>query len=118
MQRARLVRKRMGGGMRQVGILAAAGIYALDHHIDRLAQDHAKAERLAKALEPWSLWGGTHLVYLNDVDAPSFVAKARENGVLVGQMGPRLVRAIAHMDVDDAAIDRAAEILTTLLGAQ
>jgi threonine aldolase len=117
MDRARLIRKRMGGGMRQVGVLAAAGLYALDHHIDRLALDHAKAERLAKALEPWSFWGGTNLVYLKDVDAPSFVAKARAEGVLVVQMGPRLVRAIAHMDVDDAAIDRAAAVLTRLLGA-
>jgi threonine aldolase len=118
MERARLIRKRMGGGMRQAGILAAAGIYALDHHVDRLAQDHAKAERLAKALEPHSVWGGTNIVYLKGVDAPSLIAMARENGVLVGQMGPRLVRAIAHLDVDDAAIDRAADLLATALGVR
>jgi threonine aldolase len=115
--RARIIRKRMGGGMRQVGILAAAGIYALDHHIDRLAQDHAKAERLAKALEPHSMWGGTNIVYLPDVDAPELVARARDHGVLVVQMGPRLVRAITHMDVDDAAVDQAADVLATVLDA-
>jgi threonine aldolase len=116
-ERARIIRKRMGGGMRQVGILAAAGIYALDHHIDRLAQDHAKAERLAKALEPHSMWGGTNIVYLPDVDAPELVARARDHGVLVVQMGPRLVRAITHMDVDDAAVDQAADVLATVLDA-
>jgi threonine aldolase len=117
-ERARQIRKRMGGGMRQVGILAAAGIYALDHYIDRLLEDHAKAERLAKALEPHSTWGGTNIVYLKDVDAPSVVARARDNGVLVVQMGPRLVRAIAHMDVDDAAVDHAADVLAMVLGAR
>lgn len=117
-ERARLIRKRMGGGMRQVGILAAAGIYALDHHIDRLAQDHAKAQRLAKALEPHSIWGGTNIVYLNDVEAPSLVAKARDEGVLIVQTGPRTVRAIAHLDVSEADMERAAEVLATATGAR
>ncbi len=117
-EQARQIRKRMGGGMRQVGILAAAGIYALDHHLDRLADDHAKAARLAKTLEPHSFYGGTNIVYLRDVDAPSIVSKARDNGVLVSQMGPRLVRAIAHMDVDDADIDRAASVLAMVLDAR
>jgi threonine aldolase len=117
-ERARQIRKRMGGGMRQAGILAAAGIYALDHHLDRLLEDHAKAKRMAKALEPHSTWGGTNIVYFKDVDAPALVAKARAGGVLVVQMGPRLVRAIAHMDVDDAAIDRATDVLATALGVR
>lgn len=118
MEKARWIRKRMGGGMRQVGILAAAGMYAVDHHIDRLREDHAKAERLAKALEPWSVWGGTNLVYLKDVDAPALVAAAREKGVLIGAIGPRLARLITHLDVDDAAVDRAAGVLVTLLDAR
>jgi threonine aldolase len=118
MQKARLIRKRMGGGMRQVGILAAAGIYAVDHHLDRLAEDHAKAQRLAKALEPHSMWGGTNILYLKDVDAPTLTAQAREHGVLVVPTGPRTVRAIAHLDVDDAAVDRAADVLATALGAR
>ncbi len=118
MHRARMLRKRMGGGMRQVGILAAAGIYALDHHLDRLAEDHAKASRLAKALEPWARWGGTNIIYLDNVDAAAVVAQAREKGLLLGASGPREARLIAHLDVDDAAIDRAAEILLTLLDAR
>ncbi|GIH04962.1 threonine aldolase [Rhizocola hellebori] len=118
MQRARLLRKRMGGGMRQVGVLAAAGLYALDHHIDRLAEDHVRASRLAKALEPWSRWGGTNIIYLDNVDAPALVAQARDKGVLVGASGPREVRLITHLDVDDAGVDRAADVLLTILGAQ
>jgi len=118
MERARLLRKRMGGGMRQVGVLAAAGIYALDHHIDRLGEDHAKASRLAKALEPWARWGGTNIIYLDNVDAPSLVAQARDQGVLLGASGPREARLITHFDVDDAAVDRAADVLLKLLGAQ
>jgi threonine aldolase len=61
------------------------------------------------------MWGGTNIVYLPDVDAPELVARAREHGVLVVQMGPRLVRAITHMDVDDAAVDQAADVLATVL---
>jgi threonine aldolase len=118
MQRARLLRKRMGGGMRQVGILAAAGLYALDHHIGRLAEDHVRASRLAKVLEPWARWGGTNIIYLDNVDAPALVAQARDKGVLLGASGPREVRLITHLDVDDAGVDRAADVLLTLLGAQ
>jgi threonine aldolase len=116
--RARNIRKRMGGGMRQVGILAAAGIYALDHHIDRLAEDHLRAERMAQALQPWSLWCGTNLVYLEGVDAPAVVAKAREDGVLLVAMAPTRVRLITHLDIDDAAADRAIDVLIKALGAR
>ncbi len=118
MERARLLRKRMGGGMRQVGVLAAAGIYALDHHIERLGEDHVKASRLAKALEPWARWGGTNIIYLDNIDAPSLVAQARDHGVLLGASGPRVARLLTHLDVDDAAVDRAADVLLKLLGAQ
>jgi threonine aldolase len=118
MQRARMLRKRMGGGMRQVGVLAAAGLYALDHHIDRLADDHVRASRLAKALEPWSRWGGTNIIYLDNVDAAALVAQARDKGVLLGASGPREARLITHLDVDDAGVDRAADVLLTILGAQ
>lgn len=118
MEKARWIRKRMGGGMRQVGILAAAGLYAVDHHIDRLAEDHAKAERLAKALEPHSIWGGTNIVYLKDIDAKAVVAAAAERGVLMGAIGPRLARLITHLDADDAAVDRAADVLVTILDAR
>jgi threonine aldolase len=116
--RARGLRKRMGGGMRQVGVLAAAGLYALDHHIDRLAQDHKRAERIARALEPWSLWRGTNLVYLEGVDAPAVVAKAQEEGVLLVAMAPHRVRLITHLDVDDAAAGRAIDVLLRILDAR
>jgi len=121
--RARVIRKRMGGGMRQVGILAAAGRYALEHHITRLADDHAKAQRLAVALEPLGVVDAaavrTNLVPLDltksALDAPSLAAAAAEQGVLIAAMLPRTARLVTHMDVDDAAVDRAAEVLAGLL---
>ena len=122
-ERARLIRKRMGGGMRQVGILAAAGLYALDHNIERLAHDHAKARRIAEALAPLGLCDPatveTNMVLLDvrhaALDAPAVARAAAAEGVLVGAVGPRTVRLIPHLDVDDAGIERAIEVLTALL---
>jgi threonine aldolase len=121
--RARDIRKRMGGGMRQAGILAAAGRYALEHHITRLADDHARAARLAAALAPFGIVDAaavrTNLVPLDlrkaPLDAPSLGAAAREHGVGVSVLGPRIARLVTHLDVDDAAVDRAIEALTTIL---
>jgi threonine aldolase len=120
---ARLVRKRMGGGMRQVGILAAAGRYALDHHMTRLAEDHARAQRLAQALEPLGVVDAanvrTNLVPLDltkaQLDAPSLAAAAAERGVLIAAMLPRTARLVTHLDVDDDDIDRAIDVLSALL---
>jgi threonine aldolase len=122
-ERARVLRKRLGGGMRQVGILAAAGDYALTHHIGRLADDHLKARRLAAALAPYGIVDAgrvvTNIVPLDftksTVDAPTLGAAARERGVLVSVLGPRVGRLVTHLDVDDAGIDRAIEVLTNLL---
>jgi threonine aldolase len=122
-ERARVLRKRLGGGMRQVGILAAAGDYALTHHIGRLADDHLKARRLAAALAPYGIVDAgrvvTNIVPLDftksTVDAPTLGAAARERGVLVSVLGPRVGRLVTHLDVDDAGIDRAIEVLTDLL---
>jgi threonine aldolase len=122
---ARLLRKRMGGGMRQVGILAAAGLHALHHHVDRLAEDHARAHRLAAALEPLGLVDAgtvrTNVVLLDlskaALDAPALTAAAAEQGVLLAPMLPRLARLVTHLDVDDAGIDRAIDVLTELLRA-
>jgi threonine aldolase len=119
----RLIRKRMGGGMRQVGILAAAGRYALRHHIERLAEDHARANRLATALEPVGVVDAaavrTNLVMLDlskaALDAPALVAAAAERGVLITAMLPRTARLITHLDVDDAGIDRTIDVLSALL---
>jgi threonine aldolase len=119
----RVIRKRMGGGMRQVGILAAAGLYALHHHLDRLAEDHARAYRLAAALEPLGVVDAasvrTNLVPLDltkaPLDAPSLAAAAAAEGVLIAAMLPRTGRLVTHLDVDDAGIDRALHVLTKLL---
>jgi threonine aldolase len=123
---ARVIRKRLGGGMRQVGILAAAGRWALRHHIERLADDHARAHRLAVALEPLGVVDAasvrTNLVLLDlskaAIDAPALTAAAAEQGVLIAPMLPRLGRLVTHLDVDDAGIDRAIEVLRALLGGR
>jgi threonine aldolase len=120
---ARVIRKRLGGGMRQAGILAAAGRYALAHHIDRLADDHARARRLAEALAPFGVVDPatvrTNIVLLDltksPVDAATLAARAKQAGVLVSVLGPRLGRLITHLDVDDAAVDQAIEVLTSIL---
>ncbi|HEX5740735.1 MAG TPA: GntG family PLP-dependent aldolase [Pilimelia sp.] len=121
MARARWLRKRLGGGMRQTGMLAAAGLHALEHHIGRLADDHARAARLAEALAPHGVVVAeprTNIVLLDLHDAPGFAAAARERGVLVSVLGQRTARLITHLDVDDAALERAVAVLTGLLEAR
>lgn len=121
---ARVWRKRLGGGMRQVGILAAAGLYALDHHVDRLRDDHARARRLADAaaaaapgcVDAASV--ATNIVVLEVPDAKALVADCARRGLLIGAMGPRMARAVTHLGVDDADVDRAAEILSAGLTSQ
>jgi len=112
-ERARRVRKMLGGTMRQVGILAAAGLYALEHNVDRLADDHANAERLAKGLAGLGL--KVDPVQSNMVFAAipkESVAGLKEHlekrGV-VALVSPRL-RLVTHLDVDAAAIDRAVAV--------
>ncbi|MGZ4448521.1 MAG: threonine aldolase family protein [Nocardioides sp.] len=111
---ARVWRKRMGGGMRQVGILAAAGLHALDHHVERLADDHAHARLLAEAcgVDPDTV--DTNIVVVPRADAVSFVAGAREAGVLVAPVGPTTVRLVTHLDVGRADAERAAAALARL----
>ena len=115
MATARLWRKRLGGGMRQVGVLAAACLYALDHHLPRLGEDHENAQLLAKRLgvDPASV--ETNMVVLEDVEAPALAEAAKARGVLVSQVSPTRVRLVTHLDVDRAGIDRAADVLTELL---
>ncbi|MFG1674850.1 threonine aldolase family protein [Micromonospora sp. NPDC049282] len=122
--RARFLRKRMGGGMRQVGILAAAGRYALAHHVERLADDHAKAARLAEAVAPHGVLATgvrTNIVPLDlakhPLDAHALAAATRAEGLLISVLGPRTARLVTHLDVTDAQIDRAADILATALRA-
>jgi threonine aldolase len=122
---AREIRHRLGGAMRQAGVLAAAGLYALRHNIERLADDHARAQRLATSLaeardglvDP----GGveTNIVPLDlsvtTLDSATLAAHCRASGVLVSAVGPRRVRLVTHLDVDDAAIDRALDVLRPAL---
>ena len=114
---ARVWRKRMGGGMRQVGILAAAGLHALDHHVERLAEDHEHARTLAAAVGVDPAGVETNIVVLPHPDAPAFVAAAKEQGVLVSAVGPRTVRLVTHLDVSPAQVRHAASVLTSVVQA-
>ena len=113
---ARVWRKRLGGGMRQVGILAAAGLHALDHHVERLADDHAHARLLADAcgVDPSTV--DTNIVVVDVTDAPAVVAAVREHGVLTSAVGPRSFRLVTHLDVTREAAETAATVLTKVLG--
>jgi threonine aldolase len=122
---ARIWRKRYGGGMRQAGILAAAGIYALDHNVERLADDHARAQRLAFALaeavdgvvQPEHV--ETNIIVLDlavtDWTAAALAAAAGEHGVRISALGPTFARLVTHLDVDDDGVTLAADVLTRLL---
>jgi threonine aldolase len=112
---ARLWRKRLGGGMRQAGVLAAAGLHALDHHLARLAEDHEHAHLLAKRLGVDPATVHTNMVVLDEVNAPVVAEAAKARGVLVSQVGPRRIRLVTHLDVDHAAVERAADVLAELL---
>jgi threonine aldolase len=111
-QEARLLRKRLGGGMRQAGILAAAGLYALKHHLERLAEDHARAALLGKAL---GVATETNIVPLTVPDARAFAATARDRGVLMGVVGPTKVRLVTHLDIDDTGLQHAADVVRSVL---
>jgi threonine aldolase len=113
---ARVWRKRMGGGMRQVGILAAAGLHALDHHLERLADDHAHARLLAEACGVDPATVDSNIVVVDVPDAPALVAKARAEDVLVSAVGPRALRLVTHLDVDRDQAETAARVLAGLLG--
>jgi threonine aldolase len=112
---ARVWRKRYGAGMRQAGILAAAGLYALEHHVQRLADDHARARRLGSALgaDPGTV--ETNIVVLDVADAASVATAAAAQGVLVSALGPRFLRLVTHLDVDDEGIEHAIEVLEPLV---
>ena len=115
---ARLLRKRLGGGMRQAGVLAAAGSYALAHHLERLAEDHARAALIADALGVGPV--DTNIVPLHldgtQWDGPALAAAAREQGVLLSVVGPQRVRLVTHLDVDDDGAKHAADVVGALLG--
>jgi threonine aldolase len=111
----------MGGALRQAGILAAACLYALDHNVERLAEDHAHARVLAEAiagldnvtLDPAKV--ETNIVVFETSDAAWLVGRLAEHGVLVGALSPHVVRAVTHLDVDRAGIDRTIEAFQAVL---
>lgn len=110
---ARRVRKRFGGGMRQAGIIAAAGLYALDHNLARLKDDHARANRLATALAQLPYVesvapADTNIVVfrLKDPGAvPAFLDRLRASGIIALAFGPGAVRMVTHLEIDDAAVE-------------
>lgn len=112
---ARVWRKRLGGGMRQVGVLAAAGLHALDHHVERLADDHAHARLLAEACGVDPATVDTNIVVVDVPDAAAVVATAREHGVLVSALGHRTVRLVTHLDVSREQAETAATVLAKAL---
>ncbi|HXH78018.1 threonine aldolase family protein [Nocardioides sp.] len=111
---ARVWRKRLGGGMRQTGILAAAGLHALDRHLERLAEDHDHAKLLAEACGVDPAGVDTNIVVVPRPDAAEFVAAAADAGVRTAALGPRVVRLVTHLDVSKADADEAAAILSRL----
>jgi threonine aldolase len=123
-RKARRHRKALGGGMRQAGIIAAGAIYALDHHIDRLGEDHEKAQVFADAIrETPGLTLDPDVVETNIVifnvaptlgTAAEFTAKLREKGLLMNAAGRQRIRAVTHLDVSLESVKHAGEILHTI----
>jgi threonine aldolase len=114
-------RKVLGGGMRQAGVIAAGALYALEHHVDRLAEDHANASRLAEGIrqiDELELTGDsvdTNMLFFR-VDpgcgtAAQFEEKLKEQGLLMLATAPETIRAVTHLDVTARDVDRAIEIL-------
>nr|WP_109506059.1 GntG family PLP-dependent aldolase [Nocardioides speluncae] len=113
---SRIWRKRMGGGMRQAGILAAAGLHALDHHLERLADDHTHARLLAEACGVDPATVDTNIVVWEHPAAARIVDRAAAEGVRVALVGPTTVRLVTHLDLDKADAERAATVLARLAG--
>lgn len=118
-RQARRFRKVMGGGMRQAGYLAAAGLYALDHHVERLKIDNDRAKKLGKVLEICPYVSAVRPVASNivifDVHPPytgaSFVEKLATYGVMAVPFGPQTIRFVTHLDISDEMINRTIEVL-------
>jgi threonine aldolase len=115
-------RKMYGGGMRQAGILAAAGLYALDHHRTRLAEDHANARALAEALanvkglevDLGSVQTNIVMIDLERGTPDAIVTPAKAKGVFLGTAGAMRIRAVTHLDVDREGVMRAAQVIAEL----
>ncbi|HEC63570.1 MAG TPA: aminotransferase class I/II-fold pyridoxal phosphate-dependent enzyme, partial [Candidatus Acetothermia bacterium] len=119
---ARRVRKALGGGMRQSGILAAAGLYALEHHIDRLAEDHEHARLLAEGLaqlSALSVWPPETNIVVFDIEegpsAPELCARLRERGVLCSPAAagthPKRIRMVTHLGISREDVLRTVDLV-------
>ncbi len=119
-KRAHQYRKMLGGGMRQSGILAAAGLHALEHHIEPLREDHRRAHHFRESLEAlgarFPLPSPTNIVYIEIADPHAATAALKEKGVLVLPHGSDRLRAVFHRDIDDTGLDRATEAFIQVLG--
>ena len=108
-------RHMLGGSWRQAGVLAAGALYAMDHHLTRLAEDHDNATRLAEGLEALGLEVTnpveTNMVYFRPLDPDGLVARLEQHGVRMGLPKPGYIRAVTHLVVDRAGIERALEVL-------
>jgi threonine aldolase len=118
-------KQQMGGAMRQAGIIAAGGVFALRHHVKRLADDHANAKRLAEGLaalpgiklDPATV--ETNLVFFDltgSLDAATAVERLLAHGVRMGALGPRTIRAVTHLDVSAPGIERALDAARRIFG--
>jgi threonine aldolase len=121
-KKGRRIRKVFGGGMRQAGFMAAAGIYALDHHLERLEIDHLHAQQLAAA------WGNKSFVKMvlpvetniiifelqDTLPAPTLVSQLKEKGILAYAIAPNRVRLVTHLDISASMIDQTIEIINKL----
>jgi len=108
----------IGGAMRQAGIVAAGALYALDHHVDRLAEDHANAATLARGIAELGLAVDeveTNIVFFSCEDAPAVCAGLEEREVRMGPVGPQRVRAVTHLDVSAEGVQRALDALELLV---
>lgn len=116
------IRKRFGGGMRQVGYLAAAAIYALDNHVERLVEDHKKAKIIGKTLETLSIVSKVEVIdtnivifnLTNAVDDEKFINSLKEKDVLISNMGSGKLRMVTHLDFTDEMLVELIKILKSL----
>jgi threonine aldolase len=119
---ARRVRKKLGGGMRQAGYMAATGLYALEHHVERLAEDHAHAKRIARVLLEREFTGHMLPVETNilifEINAPwspvAFRDYLAKEGIQVMAISPKQVRMVVHLGITPEMVDRTVEVIRTM----
>lgn len=125
-EEVRRLKQLFGGAMRQSGILAAAGLYALDHNQDRIVQDHENARRLAQVLSQFSelrvetTEPSTNMVFFHWVaqygSAQDFLAKCESKGVRFGSVGGSRIRAVTHLDISAEAVEKTAQVVREVVG--